>query len=87
MFYITTRFRERLYLLLNAASQYILLGSSQVYVDLDQVITEISFRLLDFSRAKELLEIDEYSLVKARQEDLLLNSGYKKWRTIRLYIT
>jgi nucleoside-diphosphate-sugar epimerase len=87
MVYTTTSFSERVDMLLNATSQYVFLSSARVYADSGQPITEASPRLLDISQDKEFLSTDEYSLTKARQEDILRNSGRKNWTIIRPYIT
>lgn len=87
MVYSTPTFKERINLLLGATSQYVFLSSARVYADSDQPITETSTRLLDVSKDKEFLSTDEYSLTKARQEDLLKDSGHKNWTIIRPYIT
>lgn len=87
MVYTTTGFQERFKLLLDATDQYIFLSSSRVYADSTQPITESTSRLLDISKDKEFLSTDEYSLTKARQEDILRNSGRTNWTIIRPYIT
>jgi nucleoside-diphosphate-sugar epimerase len=48
---------------------------------------EDSGRLLNQSADQEFLATDEYSLAKARQEDLLNTSGKNNWTIIRPYIT
>lgn len=87
MVYSTMEFKERMELLLDATKQYIFLSSSRVYSDLEYPITEKTPRLLDVSQDKEFLQTDEYALAKARQEDLLCNSGCENWTIIRPYIT
>lgn len=87
MNYHTEEFRERYRLLLNACGQYIYLSSSRVYADSDHPITEESPRLLDVTTDTEYLKTDEYALAKARQENLLRESGHKNWTIIRPYIT
>lgn len=87
MVYTTPSFKERLNLLLDATSQYVFLSTARVYADSEQPITESSSRLLDVSIDKEFLSTDEYSLTKARQENLLRNSNRKNWTIIRPYIT
>lgn len=87
MIYSTTGFQERIKLLLDSTYQYIFLSSSRVYADSEKPITEMSPRLLNISHDKEFLLTDEYSLTKARQEDILCNSGYRNWTIIRPYIT
>lgn len=87
MVYSTSDFKDRVNVLLNATSQYIFLSSARVYADSEQPITENSPRLLDVSRDMDFLSTDEYSLAKARQEDILKNSGRNNWTIIRPYIT
>ena len=50
-------------------------------------ITEETPRLLDVSTDEAYLKTDEYGLAKARQEDLLRDSGRKNWTVIRPSIT
>ena len=87
MIYTTDEFRARRDLLLGAADQYLFLSSSRVYADSKTPITEDSPRLLDVTTDAEYLKTDEYALSKARQENLLRESGRKNWTVIRPYIT
>lgn len=87
MVYTTTSFKERVNLMLNATTQYFFLSSARVYADSALSITEKSPRLLNISQDQVFLKSDEYSLAKAKQEDLLINSGLKNWTIIRPYIT
>ena len=87
MVYTTAGFKERVNYLLDATTQYVFLSSARVYADSEQPITETSPRLLDISQDEEFLSTDEYSLSKARQEDILRNSGRNNWTIIRPYIT
>jgi nucleoside-diphosphate-sugar epimerase len=87
MIYTTGSFKERVNLLLDATSQYVFLSSSRVYADSETPITEDSSRLLDVSQDKVFLSTDEYSLAKARQENILRTSKRKNWTIIRPYIT
>ncbi len=87
MIYSTPEFHRRVGLLLRAAGQYVYLSSSRVYADSASPITEDSPRLLDVCRDPVYLATDEYALAKARQEDLLKNSGNRNWTVIRPYIT
>lgn len=87
MNYHTEEFKERYQLLLASCGQYMYLSSSRVYANSDTPITEDSPRLLDVVQDPEYLSMDEYALAKARQEDLLRNSGYVNWTIIRPYIT
>ena len=87
MAYSTLEFAQRVNLLLDVTSHYIFLSSARVYADSDTPIIETSPRLLDVSQDHEFLATDEYSLAKARQEDILINSKYDNWTIIRPYIT
>lgn len=87
MVYSTASFNERVNKLLSATTQYVFLSTARVYADSDQPITENSPRLLDVSKDAEFLATDEYSLSKARQENILIASGRKNWTIIRPYIT
>ena len=87
MVYSTKGFKERVNLLLASTSQYVFLSSARVYADTTLPIKETSPRLLDVTEDGEFLSTDEYSLTKARQEDILRNSGYSNWTIIRPYIT
>lgn len=87
MVYSTVQFQQRVDLLLNATNQYVFLSSARVYADSEKPITETSPRLLDVSLDEEFLKTDEYSLTKARQEDILKATGKNNWTIIRPYIT
>jgi len=87
MNYTVEEFAQRIGFLLNFTSQYIFLSSARVYDKCDEAITEEFVRLLDNSRDMEFLTTDEYSLAKARQENILRSSHKKNWVIIRPYIT
>lgn len=87
MVYTTAEFQERRDLLLNATNQYIFLSSSRVYANSETPLTEDSPRLLDVAVDAKYLETDEYALTKARQENLLRESGKQNWTIVRPYIT
>lgn len=87
MNYTTEEFAERVDLLLGATSQYIFLSSARVFDESSEPITEDSDRLLDKSADEQFLSTDEYSLSKARQENILRFSQKKNWVIIRPYIT
>ena len=80
-------FLERCELLTGSTGHYVFLSSSRVYADSPTPITETSPRLLDVCTDSEYLRTDEYALSKAREEDILRNSGTKNWTIIRPYIT
>lgn len=87
MIYSTEEFKERVEKLLSSTNQYVFISSSRVYAESDSLIDEDSPRLLDSLDDKNFLRSDEYSLAKARQEDVLLNTGLKNWTVVRPYIT
>ena len=87
MAYHTDEFAQRCCKLLNGCGHYIYLSSSRVYADSPTPLTEDSPRLLDVCTDKEFLATDEYALAKARQENLLQQSGMVNYTIIRPYIT
>lgn len=87
MTYTTDQFRERYQLFLTHAGHYIFISSARVYAQCDGKITEETSRLLDVSTDEAYLKTDEYALTKARQEDLLKNSGNSNWTVVRPTIT
>ena len=87
MIYSTSDFGNRVNRLLDATSQYVFLSSARVYAGTTALIAETSPRLLDASLDEEFLKTEEYSLIKARQEDILKLSGRSNWTVIRPYIT
>lgn len=87
MSYKTETFRSRVNLLLNSTNQYFYISSARVYADVEHPIKESSPRLLDVTTDEEYLETDEYALTKARQENILKESGRHNYTIIRPYIT
>ena len=87
MIYDTTEFSERIGLLLSSTQQYIFISSSRVYSNYDSPITESTPRLLDVSKDDEFLLTEEYSLKKAREENILMSSENNNYTIIRPYIT
>lgn len=87
MIYNTEEFRGKVSKVTAATGQYLFLSSSRVYDKANGLLTEESARLLDRSSDTEYLKTEEYALAKARQEDLLEQSGKKNWTIIRPYIT
>lgn len=87
MVYRTDEFRERIGTLLDSCGQYVFLSSARVYADSPYPITEDSPRLLDVTEDVEYLRTDEYALTKARQENLLRDSGHSNWTIVRPYVT
>lgn len=87
MIYSTPEFNNKYQLFLNSTDQYIYLSSYRVYADSKTAITENTPRLLDVSDDEEYLASDDYSLHKARGENLLINSGKTNWTAVRPAIT
>lgn len=87
MIYLTEEFRGVYEKFLRATSHYIYLSSYRVYADEEHPIRESSPRLLDASRDEKFLASDDYSLYKARGEDILRASAYENWTVIRPAIT
>lgn len=80
--------KDKVELFLDNAGTYVFLSSSRVYANTgDKLITEESPRLLDISKDKKFLATNEYSLAKAREENILFNSAKKNWIILRPYIT
>ncbi len=79
--------REILPSFLNATDQYVFISSARVYSQSDELITEETPRLLDICKDKEYLKTNEYALAKAREENLLRDSGRNNWTIIRPSIT
>ncbi len=86
MVYTTAEFADRVKMLLASTKQYVFLSSARVFADSKQPITENSPRLLEEVDDVEYLATDEYALSKARQENMLRESG-DNWTIIRPYIT
>lgn len=87
MVYSTKEFSLRVGLLLDSTDQYVFMSSARVYSNIESPITESSPRLLDSCKDEAFLSTDEYSLKKAREEDLLSKSGRMNYTIIRPYIT
>ena len=87
MVYSTEEFMQRVDLLLNSTRQYFFISSARVYANSDTPINEKSTRLLDSSTDDTFLASDEYSLKKAREENILSNKFSKNYTIIRPYIT
>ncbi len=87
MVYTEKEFEERVDLFLNATRQYVFLSTSRVYDKHSGLLTEDALRLLDSSEDAAFLATSEYSLKKAREENVLFSSAKKNWTIIRPYIT
>ncbi len=73
--------------ILNNTKQYVFISSARVYSQSETPITEDTPRLLDVCKDEEYLKTNEYALAKAREENLLFNSGKKNFTIIRPTIT
>lgn len=78
---------EILPFILSSTNQYVFISSARVYSECEGPISETTPRLLESSQDKEFLKTNEYSLSKAREEDLLLKSKSKNFTIIRPSIT
>lgn len=78
---------SRVIKLLSSTEHYIWLSSCRVYADSETPLTELSPRLLETTKDKDFLSTNRYALRKARQEELILRSGYSNYTIIRPYIT
>lgn len=87
MVYTTQVFRDRVNLFLEATDQYVFISSARVYAQSEEPLKETSSRLLDTCTDQDYLQTDEYALSKARQENVLRDTGLKNWTIIRPYIT
>lgn len=87
MNYNYDEFKARYILLLKATDHYIFLSSSRVYSYSATPLMESSPRLLDTTTDKDFLATNRYALRKAREEDILNNSGCSNYTIIRPYIT
>ena len=84
MSYNLPQFKARAKLFLDNTDQYMFLSSCRVYANEEVPVKEDSPRLIDVSRDTEYLKLyeKEYSLCKAAEEDVLVNSGRKNWTII-----
>lgn len=85
MLYFTSEFKERYELFLQNTAHYIYLSTYRIYADCQTPITENSPRLMEvitdpiYQNEAER----EYSLYKAKGEDMLRSSGYTNWTILR----
>lgn len=87
LMYPGEQFNERYELFLQNTAHYFYLSTYRVYDGVEVPITEDSPRLLDNSKDRDFLATDDYSLFKARGEDVLQNSKYDNWTIVRPAIT
>ncbi len=87
MYYGTQQFESVVKFFLQHTKQYIFISSARVYAETNEKITEETSRLLDVCKDEEYIKTDEYALAKAREEDILHNSGKRNWTIVRPYVT
>ena len=86
LIYMTEEFKACHNLLLQNTDHYFFLSSYRVYSG-QSPVTEETPRLLDVSEDRDFLATEDYSLYKAREEDILQNSIYQNWTIVRPAIT
>lgn len=87
MNYGTAEFGDRAEYILNNTRHYFFISSARVYAENDDIIDENSPRILDTCKDQKYLSHDSYDLAKARQEDILNQSGRKNYTIIRPSLT
>lgn len=87
MNYKPDKLQKRLDLFLDNTEQYVFFSSARVYSDTDCLLTEESPRLLDVSTDRDFLDTEDYSLAKAKEENIILQNRKHNWTIIRPYIT
>lgn len=87
MTYSTAQLAERFELLLKSCGQYMFLSSYRVYADAELPTREASPRILDITQDRELLQSDDYTVSKARQENIIRSSHFQNWTIVRPSIT
>lgn len=78
---------SRVIKLLSSTDHYIFFSSCRVYADSNMPLTEESPRLLETTKDMAFLSTNRYALRKARQEELIVHSGFHNYTIIRPYIT
>lgn len=76
-------FLKYIELYLQNTEHYIFLSSCRVFDDKEVPVKETSPRLLDSSDDEELKASNDYCIVKAKQENYLINSKYDNWTIVR----
>ena len=76
-------FPEYMELYLQNTDHYIFLSSCRVFDDKEVPVKETSPKLIDSSEDEELKASDDYCIIKAKQENYLINSKYNNWTIVR----
>lgn len=87
LIYGTAEFKEKYRHLLENTGHYIYLSSYRVYANEEHPIKETSPRLLDVIKEEPFISSEDYSLYKARGEEVLKASEFANWTAIRPAIT
>lgn len=87
LIYGTAEFKEKYRRLLENTGHYIYLSSYRVYANEEHPIKETSPRLLDVIKEEPFISSEDYSLYKARGEEVLKASEFANWTAIRPAIT
>lgn len=81
--YSTAQYAERYELLLSSAEHFVFVSSYRIYSDFQIPTTETAPRLLDVTTVETFLKSDDYSLFKAREENILRSSKFTNWTIVR----
>jgi nucleoside-diphosphate-sugar epimerase len=87
LIYGTEDFKGKYRRLLENTGHYIYLSSYRVYANEEHPIKETSSRLLDVVKEERFISSEDYSLYKARGEEVLKASEFANWTAIRPAIT
>lgn len=87
MAYESADFYKKVKLFLESTKQYIFLSSARVYNYCEDIINENSYRNLDIVKDKSFLKTKDYSLEKAREENILKEATSNNWTILRPYKT
>lgn len=83
MKYTSAELATYLPVFLRSTGHYIYLSSYRIYDNKEVPIKETSPRLLDTADDPWLRNSDDYSIYKARGENVLMASGFKNWTAVR----
>lgn len=87
MIYTPDEFMTFSKLYMEKSRQYVFLSSARVYADSpEERITEDTPRLLDITKDEQYLATNEYALAKAREENVLTESGFNNFTNIFHFI-
>lgn len=87
MNYSEEEFIERINILLSNTDNYCFLSSSRIYANSGKtLLTEKSPILLRTENDEDYLKSNEYGLAKAKEEQVIVNSGKINWTIFRPYI-